>query len=54
MNCEHLLVNDGCNGEIVKHIGEVFPYDCVSSIFRLALHIKTIVLRDRSSLVIPS
>ena len=48
-----ILIDDGCDGKEIEKICELFPDDSVS-IFILAFHIKSIVLRDGSELVVSS
>lgn len=53
MDCKNVVLNIGGNGEIVKNIGEIFPYHSIS-VFCLALHVETVVLGDGAGLVVAS
>jgi hypothetical protein len=53
MNCKDFVINDGCNRKVVKDVSKVLPNKCVP-ILGLTLHVKAVVLSDRSGLVIAS
>lgn len=52
MHCEDLFINDSCDGQAIKAVGESFPkLDIVSS---FALVIKPIDPVNRGTLMVPS
>lgn len=53
MNSEYFIINVDSNGKIVEDICIELP-DHRVSILGLTLHIKSIILSDSSSLMIPS
>lgn len=53
MNGKDLVIYDGSYRKVVKNVSKVLPDKCVS-VLSLALHIKAIVLSDRSGLVVAS
>ena len=53
MDSKCVLSNDGRNGEEVKKVRKLLPYDS-ASVFILALHVESIVLCNGSQLVISS
>ena len=53
MDSEYLIINVDGNWKIVEDISIELPDNCVS-ILSLTLHIKSVILSDSSSLMIPS
>ena len=51
MHCKYFLVDNGGNREVIKYVCKVFPHESVT-IFCLTLHVKSIILGDRTGLVI--
>ena len=53
MEAEDLVLDDRCQGQVIKEFCELFP-DIRVSVLSQALIIKTIYLRDLSALVVTS
>ena len=53
MEAEDLVVDQGGQGEVVKKIGEVFPYIGIT-IFSQAFVVEAVDLGDLSGLVVPT
>ncbi len=51
MEAEDLVVDEGCEGKVVKEIGEVFPHVCIT-IFAQTFVIETVDLRDLAGFVV--